>query len=310
MKASIEQQLIKNRMMAMSTADFDRIYADVPVEQKRLLREFRAGYPYKEFKVGDTRCRYIACGQGAKTLLFLAGGFLRADIWFYLIPQLENNYRILAPDSFYLKGGPGTGSATRQAFLEMLTREGIERVIPIGISAGAGMAQMLIREYPERVEHLILSHCGLFDPGAKFERQIKQMLWLLRVIPFSVTRKVMWRKLAGHIPPSSQWGAFSNAYFREIEPNINKETVVRFSQNALETSQSFVSKPDLLSSWRGQTLILNSKDDRLTIGFVPRLQELFPQARLHLFDEGGHHTFMLFPEAYTAALKSFLEEVT
>ena len=40
-----------------------------------------------------------------------------------------------------------------------------------------------------------------------------------------------------------------------------------------------------------------------------KLRSRYRKARAHLFEAGGHQTFMLFPDAYTAALSAFLEEV-
>jgi hypothetical protein len=78
----------------MTGSDFDEIYAQVPAEQKRLLWDFRAGHPYSELDVDGTPWRYIACGQGENVLLFLPGGFLKADMWFHPILALEKTYRV------------------------------------------------------------------------------------------------------------------------------------------------------------------------------------------------------------------------
>lgn len=68
-------------------------------------------------------------------------------------------------------------------------------------------------------------------------------------------------------------------------------------------------KREIIQAWPGETVILNSKDDAATIEAVKELQARLPRARTHLFEEGGHHTLLLFPEAYTAALKGFLDEL-
>jgi aminoacrylate hydrolase len=288
----------------MPSSNFDK----VPAEQKRLLQEFRANHPYSELDVDSTCWRYIACGQGEKTLLFLPGGFLKADMWFYPILALEKTYRILAPDSFTLQGTFAMDDVCG-AIVQILEAEGVEKAIVVGISAGGGVAQCLVQEHPERVEHLVLSHCGVIEGGAEIENRLKRLLRLVQILPPSVIRWVLMKRTTGNIPPSSNWIEFHNAYFREAGSHTHKAMFVRFLQAGLEMRRSFVFKPEVIESWPGETLILSSKDDQATISSLEKLQARYPRARTHLFEEGGHHTFLFFPEAYTAALKAFLDEV-
>jgi len=110
----------------MTTADFDEVYAGVPVEQRQMLAQFRASHPYKELDIDGARWRYIACGQGDRALLFLPGGFLAADMWFYSILALEQDYRIVAPDAYTLQGTFAMDEVC-QALLRILDAEGIDR---------------------------------------------------------------------------------------------------------------------------------------------------------------------------------------
>ena len=59
----------------------------------------------------------------------------------------------------------------------------------------------------------------------------------------------------------------------------------------------------------GSILILSSEDDALSRHSLEDLQARYPRARTELLEEGGHHAFIFFPEAYTAALRAFLDEV-
>lgn len=287
---------------------YDELYQDVPTDQKKRLQAFRANHPYKSLDVAGTKWRYIACGQGDKTLLFLPGGFLKADMWFYSIMALENTYRIIAPDSFTLQGTYAMDDVCN-AIVRTLEAEGVEKATVIGLSAGGGVAQYFIQQYPERVEHLVLSHCGVIEGGAEAEDQLKKLLLLVRISPTDIIRWVLMKRTAGDIPPSSNWIEFHNAYFREASHQVAKEMFVRFLQGGIEVRRRFVFKPEVLESWPGKVLILSSRDDEVTIGSVEKLRALYPRARTHLLEQGGHHTFMFFPEAYTAALTDFLEKV-
>ena len=133
------------------------------------------------------------------------------------------------------------------------------------------------------------------------------MLSLVKILPLFVIQRIVMRMTAGHVPPSSDWIEFHNAHFREASSRITKTMFVRFLEGAVETRRSFVSKQEVLESWVGETLILASKDDKAASASLGKLQARYPKAQTHLFEEGGHHTFMFFPEAYTAVLKEFLD---
>jgi pimeloyl-ACP methyl ester carboxylesterase len=287
-------------------ASFDVIYRDVPAEQRQILYGFRANHPYKELDVGGTRWRYIACGQGDKALLFLPGGFLAADMYFHVVLALEETHRIIVPDSYTLQGTFNMDDVCR-AIVHILEAGGVEKAIVIGLSAGGGIAQYFIQEYPQRVEHLVLSHCGILERDTEAASKLKKMHSLVKILPLFVTRRIVMRMTAGDVPLSSDWIEFHNAYFREASSRITKMMFVRFLEGSMEVRRRFVFKPRVLESWAGETLILASKDDQAAYASLGKLQARYPRAQTHLFEEGGHHTFMFFPEAYTAVLKEFVE---
>jgi len=288
-------------------ASFDEIYENVPAEQKQLLQEFRANHPYRELDVDGTRWRYIACGQGDKALLFLPGGFLAADMYFHAVLALEKTHRIIVPDSYTLQGTFNMDDVCR-AIVHILDAGGVGKATVIGLSAGGGIAQYLVHEYPERVEHLVLSHCGILERDAEAANKLKKMLTLVKILPLFITRRILMRMTAGDVPPSSTWIEFHNAYFREASSRINKTMFVRFLEGSMEVRRRFVFKPEVLESWAGETLLLASKDDQAAFASLGKLQARYPGAQTHLFEEGGHHTFMFFPEAYSAVLKEFVEK--
>ena len=289
-----------------SKMSFDAIYKDVLDEQRRLLQEFRVGHPYREMDFDGTRWRYIACGQGDKALLFLPGGFLAADMYFHAVLTLEKTHRIIVPDSYTLQGTFSMDDVCR-AVVHILDAEGVEKATVIGLSAGGGIAQYFIQEHPERMEHLVLSHCGILERDTEAGNKLKKMLALVKILPLFVTRRILLKMTTGNVPPSSKWIEFHNAYFQEASSRINKTMFVRFLEGAMGMRRRFAFKPEVLESWAGETLILASRDDQAAYASLGKLQARYPRAQTHLFEEGGHHTFMFFPDAYTAVLKEFVE---
>jgi pimeloyl-ACP methyl ester carboxylesterase len=287
-------------------SDFDRIYSEVPTEQRQLLQDFRANHPYKELDASGTRWRYIVCGQGDKALLFLPGGFLAADMCFRAVLALEETHRIIVPDSYTLQGTFNMDDVCR-AIVHILDAEGVEKTTVIGLSAGGGIAQYFIQECPQRVAHLVLSHCGILERDPEAASKLKKMHSLVKILPLFVTRRILLRMTGGDVPSSSHWIEFHNAYFREASSRITRTMFVRFLEGSMEVRRRFVFKPQVLESWHGETLILASKDDQAAYASLGKLQARYPRAQTHLFEEGRHHTFMFFPETYTAVLKKFVE---
>jgi pimeloyl-ACP methyl ester carboxylesterase len=290
----------------MPNSAFEEIFAAVPAEQKSRLQQFRADHPYSETNTAGQSWRYIACGQGERTIVFLPGAFLTADMWFHPILALEGDYRILAPDAYALQGIFELDDVCR-AIECMLDEEAVERATLVGLSAGGGVAQYFLQHFPQRVEHVVLSHCGAMRHDPDRNKSARRLLPLIRWLPLAITRRVLLGRTTGTVPPSSEWVAFHHAYFRERALSIDKQVLLGFVGGSLNASPRLAFQPEELASWPGEMLILASRDDELAYRSLPLLQERYPRATTHVFEQGGHHTFMFFPEAYTLVLKTFLD---
>lgn len=290
--------------MKMTNQCFDEIYKQVTPEQKRLLQEFRAAHPYKELIVNGICWRYISCGRGSKNLLLLPGALVGADMWFYTILSLERDYRIVAP------AAPLEALTMKEvlpALVRIMEAEMVDRATVIGYSGGGGVAQYFIQEYPQKVERLVLSHC--VPMSAKDAHSWQTLLRLFKILPFPLIR-MLYMKRSANYPHRSAWREFARAYFRERISTIDKNSFINFLWLAVEAYRNFVLKPEVINSWHGEILILSSKDDEITIGKLEDLKARYPRARTHIFEQGDHHTVLLFPESYSAVLKKFLDGVS
>lgn len=291
----------------MNVPNFESIYASVPAAQREFLLQFRARHPPKELPVRGAPWHYIACGQGSRTLLLLPGAFMKADMWLHTILAFEKGYRIIAPDDYTLQD-TFVMQDVCHAYAAILDAEGVQRAAVIGISGGAGVAQFFLQDYPHRVEHIVFSHCGVVRPenAPRLRKQYK----LIRLLPQFIVMRILGAvsRSRRESPPSSEWVEFRNAYLREMGKLLSKETLLRFMKEGAEAHFSFRFDPETVRDFPGKILILSSKGDEWTVTQEEELKGRYPCARTHIFEEGGHHIFMLFPEIYNRVLGEFLDE--
>lgn len=280
----------------------DEVWRNVPEEQRKLYQEFRAARPYTEFDFEDLCGTYISCGEGPHTLLFLPGAFVDANMWIHSIIAFEKDYRIISV---------GQPSRTLQmdqmpAFIcRILDREQVEKATVIGVSAGGGAAQFFLQHQPEKVEQLVLSHCTTLNPttGHRVRRSIR----ILKLLPRSLIRAML-KARSRKYPVSSSWTEFTKAYARQFLPTLEKESIIGFLEAGATAAESFSFDPEVIRSWPGKILILSSKNDTISFPRVSELQSRYPNAQTHVFEDGGHTTLMLYPDAYNAVLRVFLKE--
>jgi pimeloyl-ACP methyl ester carboxylesterase len=289
----------------MARESFEEMYARVPAEQKAQLRDFRGRHRYKEVKANRKTWRYIAAGRGEQAVVFLPGAFLPADMWFYQVDALADRYRILVPDAYALQG---LFDLDQVSWLleEMLESEGFEAAAFVGLSAGGGLIQYLLQERPKAVANAILSHCRPIIYDEKGARQGRRLLSLARFLPTSMIRRIILRQTSGKPPADSDWIAFHDAYYQEQAGKLDKEMFRSFMKLGLDTRRDFTFKPEVVGAWPGRMLLLTSEDDGFSYPSLEILQDRYPQASTHVFTAGGHHTYLFFPEAYTAVVEGFL----
>lgn len=290
----------------MAGQSLEQLYAGVPEEQVAQLLDFRERYPYKQIKANRKTWHYIAAGRGERAVVFLTGAFLPADMWFYQITALADHYRILAPDAYALQG---LFDLDQICWLleEMLKAEGLQQATFVGLSAGGGVIQYLLQERSFLIADAVLSHCGAIMYDEKGARQGRRLVRLARILPVSIIRRIVIRQTSGQPPAGSDWIAFHDAYYQEQASKLSKEMFLSFMQLGLDTRRRFVFEPEDVAAWPGRMLLLTSEDDDFSYSQLDILQERYPRAEKQVFEAGGHHTYLFFPDVYTTALEEFLE---
>ncbi len=279
---------------------FDDLYADVPADQREALRAFRQSERQAEIELDGRKWRYVASGHGPKTVVFLPGGFARADIWLRPILALEREYKVLAVDASL-----EVFDAKRfcDAVLAIADHEGVDRFTAVGTSYGGGLVQYLFAHHSHRLDHAVLSHCTAVTPRtATLMRRIRRVVGL---IPAFLINAALHRRRRP-LPYDSPCTGFATAYMRELSGPVDKKVLSRFLDQTIESTPTFRHDPSALAAWPGRILILTSKDDRTTFPRLHELTERYPSAEVHVFDEGGHPTVLVFPDRVSDVLVAFL----
>lgn len=280
----------------MKKNTFDKIYKNVPQEQKERLIRFRATHPVEYLNVAGTDWEYISCGQGEETLLFLTGALGQGENAFRHIQAFEPEYRAIAPSY-----APVTTMAQLvDGIVSILDSENIRQTHVSGGSYGGIVAQCLVRLYPDRVDKLILSATSA--PKPELGKKIEKALKFLSLLPAGLIRtlfKLRFRKvLVGQ--------EFLSAYIKEMLATLTKEDLVARYKVAADVALNYVFSPDDLQDWPGSILILRGEDDPLIKAPEQEvLKALYPQARIHIFHAAGH---VFDPEEQASVVKEFIRE--
>ena len=265
-----------------------------------LLHDFRTAHPYRQLDLRDGSWRYITAGYGRKKLLLLPGAFIGAEMWLHLITALKECYRIIAPE---MPSKPLTISEMSAGLTRITDTEQVERAVVIGYSAGGGLAQAFTQMHPERVEHLILSHCTPLSPDTA--ERMGRLIRVMRLLPMPLIRAIF-RKRSSRYPTESEWADFTRRLFTQRIAVLTKAEIMQFIQGGMEIARAFRFESQALRNWKGHVLLLSSKDDTTTYARINELQERYPSAQTHIFEQGGHHTVLLFPEIYNSTLGNLI----
>lgn len=290
----------------MQNTPFDTIYQDVPQAQKEHLLRFRSTHPYKHLNVGRVGWDYLSCGQGAETVLLLPGGTRFADGLFQIIPEFEQEYRVIAP-SF---PSVPTMAPLLEGIAALLEAEGVQKAQIIGPSFGGWVAQCFVRRYPDKVATLTLSDTGF--PRKRRALAGNVSLPLLSALPSRLLHTILKRELVSLLPAlPEQERSFWMAYFSEVLARNAKEDILRLWKCAIDLHQHYRFTPDDLVLWPGHVLILDSDDDPAIAASVrATLKALYPDAQTYTFHQAGHVPFLTRREEYLSVVRHFLKEKT
>lgn len=184
----------------------------------------------RSVEVNGERIVQLESGRGP-TLVLLHGYTGSKENWLALVPQLNDRWRVVAPDL------PGWGASTRrddadygyvaqaERLAAWLPTLGAEPAILVGHSMGGGIAAVLAARYPERVSHLVLMDAG----GALFRENEFGRAVVRGENPFAVQDRASLDRYLATVfdhPPFVPWPADQALIARRIHDAAFESSVL------------------------------------------------------------------------------------
>ncbi|NWG12307.1 MAG: alpha/beta hydrolase [Acidobacteria bacterium] len=263
--------------------------------------------PWKDqrLKVGDLRVHYIEAGAGDRTLVFIPGWTMIAEVWREQIPYFAaRGFRVIAidPRSHGQTTRTDDGNTYEQQAADLLAflRElRIERPILVGWSAGVSVlleylagSEMRLPQKLVLVDGGVLGHKKDDYPGGSTIEEFRS-----RVLAFQDSRAKFTEQ-------------FVKSMFKVPQSQLLIQEITRAalaipagSVVSLYVDLFTGDRRPLLARVRVPTLIVMAEDHRL-IGEY--LQSKISGSRLEVIEGAGHAVFLDKPQAFNQVLEDFL----
>jgi 3-oxoadipate enol-lactonase len=252
----------------------------------------------------DSTIRYWSGGTRGPTVVFLHGATLDHHSWTPQIEALRDRYRVVAPD---LRGhGASTGhfdfEASVEDVLALLERlPAAQRVVLVGLSLGANIAQEVIRRRPEGVLALVAA-----------DTTCNTVARHPLAAPFTVAAVNAQAAMAGdgfarHAARATATDPRVQQYVMDVNAHrSNSETV-----DILTSLLTSALRPEPDYRLPVPALLVHGQQDHIgEIATGTRAwAEREPRARYAVIPHAGHASNLDNPDHFTALLTSFLDEV-
>jgi 3-oxoadipate enol-lactonase len=270
------------------------------------LTLFRRDYPYREITVHGTPWRYRVGGvPDGPTVLLLPGATMVPDPFFEVIEALGRRYRVIAAAYPPVQ----TMAALVAGVAAILDAADVSAPHVMGSSFGGYVAQCFVRNFPDRVDTLILAQTGVrhfAGPAA-----VAALYWVLEASPTAVVRWFMWRTWRSLIADIGADQQFWLALLRRIlYTELSKAHLVAVTAAIRDFAAHYrptLGEPSRLAQ---PVLVLQSEQDRAFAAQVNEIRSAYPGAIFRTLAGAGHGALFTHIDQYIREIETFLEAHT
>ncbi len=250
--------------------------------------------------VGSDQAAYLKAGRGPALVIVHGVGGHKED-WKSVMTALADTHTVYAIDMLGFGGSSRNAAdlgmnAQANAVLTLLDREGVARADLIGNSVGGWATATFAAANPTRVNRLVLVDPAGFEAmfqGAppvnlfpNSEAEMAKLLSFVLVRPETQTPEYA----------REAYARFQASGERTIEARLGPAL---FGSARLEAVMPRITAP---------TLVIWGREDRLfPVALAPYITGLTPGAKLTIIDNASHFPQIDQPEAFIAAVRSFLD---
>ncbi|GAA2467995.1 alpha/beta fold hydrolase [Terrabacter carboxydivorans] len=277
-------------------------------------------YPPRVASLRGHDLSFVDTGEGS-AILFIHGLLGSHENWTHLVDRLDTDHRVVIPDLFGHGASAkpvgdyslGSHAAILRDLIDLL---GIERVTLVGHSLGGGIAMQFCYLFPERVEALVLVSTGGLGrtvspllrsatlPGAELVLPVIASSWVRERVESlgRAVRGLGWRPSAD---ASAAWKGFTSLSDAE-----SRRAFLATTRGVIDPGGQTVNALDHLpAAERIRTLVIwGTRDRMIPVGHAERAHEIFPGAKVVLFEGAGHFPHLEQPDRFASVLEAFIHE--
>ena len=263
---------------------------------------FERNHPEKAILLNGIEWKYITGGVSDRVLLLLPGGTRRPGMRFQFLMELEDKYKVISPSYPLIC----QMKSLIDGIIAILEYESVDKVNVFGASFGGLVGQFLLKEYPSRISKIILSNTGTAITDNKFLKKLRRFEKLVQFIPDRIVRTIAKRSFIKGINFPEEVKPFYEQFLYQA---FSKDVVLCHFNCLIDFHTNFSFNPSELDRWQDRLLIINAEDDT----FVGKdtstaLHSVYPTAKFHTFESGGHILSLTKHDEYFRLVTNFLDQ--
>lgn len=284
-----------------------------PMSYRRDKKRFFETHHYEEAVVKGCNFRYMDCGSGDKTIVFLVGGLGTSEAVFPYIKALEGKYRVITFDyPFECRDM----KSLAEGIIDLLDYLDTDKAVWMGSSFGGYMAQLLAAEFPERTDAMCLFSTAALSErtiGAlksKYKALAPVLVKTLKTVPYSLVKpfeiKSCMKHLAGE---SAEEAYYMREMFTDIYSTYTSQLDVHMAELLVDVIHQQPCSADKFAYLDGRVLlVLPEDDDFFDRDMQNDLTEMMPSPVIS-YVNGGHAATLMRVDEYTRRSAEFLEKL-